>query len=495
VIVLRDSVAAGEMPVTPAHISSKSLFVVGRFRSGSTALWNILRHIPDVTTYYEPCHDSLLEHLRAHTLADPSHVGVSEYWKEYVPIMERLPEYYRRNFATQRLCLSGDADHPELERYLRFLVSSAPQGNIAALKLNRMDLRLPWLRRRFPETPIIYIYRNPRDQWVSMVRNQLDHDVDDPWLNIPVLGSDRITTSYERHYLIWRVCLELGQLHADCVLSFDDDLQEHPETGLGKLLDLIGVDQGLADELRPLLVDRKGGAWRKYHDDAWFSDIETRCDSYLHQVGMAQRIHREELFSGLPQGIPGDWPEMLNGLVYPLCSEISRCRSVSLDNVTGMNAALAHAHAYIHELESELRKITADSAKALGERDSELRKITADSAKALGERDSELEKIRRDSMEEIARRDAIISEQKGYIVSLEKEVAKLNQDSGMQIAALDSALVETKTYARSLESEVKKVVRDAEEQIRARDEIIASKDGYIASFGKKLRDWKSGNGK
>ena len=381
------------MPVKPAHISRKGLFVVGRFRSGSTAVWNVLRHVPGVTTYYEPCHDSLLEHLRAHTLADPSHIGVHEYWDEYVPIMERLPEYYRRYFATQRLCLSEDADHPELEHYLRFLISSAPEGNIAALKLNRMDLRLPWLRRRFPDTPILYIYRNPRDNWVSMVRCQSDREVDSPWLNsgydlvvwsanlapfLPLLGSDKITTSYERHYLIWRVCVELGKLHADCVLSFDDDLQRHPEAGLGKLLGLIGMDQRLTDELRPLVVEKKDGAWRKYHDDAWFSDIEIRCDSYLRQMGIAEKIRSKELFSEFPLDIQSDWPAMLNGLVYPLCGEISGCRSVSLENLTEMNNALARAHAYIRELENELGK------------------------------------IRRDSKEEIARRDGIITEQRCF---------------------------------------------------------------------------------
>jgi hypothetical protein len=507
----------------PAHISRKGLFVVGRFRSGSTAVWNVLRHIPGVTTYYEPCHDSLLEHIRTHTLADPSHIGVSEYWKEYVPIMERLPAYYRRDFATRRLCLSADADHPELEQYLRFLVASAPEGNIAALKLNRMDLRLPWLRRRFPETPILYIYRNPRDNWVSMVRNQPAGRVDDPWLNsgydlvvwsanlapyVPLLGSDRITTSYERHYLIWRICRELGQLHADCVLSFDEDIQGHPKTGLGKLRELIGIDESLTDDLRSLLVEVKGGAWRDYHDDAWFSDIEMRCDSYLHEAGIRERIRNKQLFSAFSRGIQGDWPAMLNGLVYPLCSEISRCRSVSLENLTGRNAALAHAHAHIQELENELRKITTDSMKALGERDRELDKIRRDGNEEIARRDEiiseqrrfnqsleeRLEKVSNDSRDEIARREAMISGQNGYIVSLEKEVAKLNRDAGEQIAARDAALVETRRYAQSLEDEVKKVVTDAELEIRARDEIIASKEGYISSLGKKLRDWKGGHG-
>jgi hypothetical protein len=40
---------AADAPAGPAPI-----FVTGRFRSGTTLLWNIFRHIDGCTSYYEP---------------------------------------------------------------------------------------------------------------------------------------------------------------------------------------------------------------------------------------------------------------------------------------------------------------------------------------------------------------------------------------------------------------------------------------------------------
>ena len=40
-------------------ISKAPIFVTSRFRSGSTLLWNIFRHIGGMTTFYEPLNESL----------------------------------------------------------------------------------------------------------------------------------------------------------------------------------------------------------------------------------------------------------------------------------------------------------------------------------------------------------------------------------------------------------------------------------------------------
>src|SRR5437868_4059285 len=39
------------------HASSDPIFITGRFRSGSTLLWNIFRHTPGCTSYYEPLNE------------------------------------------------------------------------------------------------------------------------------------------------------------------------------------------------------------------------------------------------------------------------------------------------------------------------------------------------------------------------------------------------------------------------------------------------------
>lgn len=494
-----------EAPVTAGAGAAKGLLVLGRFRSGTTAVWNMLRHVPGVTAYYEPCHDSLMEHLRAQTRADPTHVGVSDYWSEYIPILEPIAQYHRREFATQRLCMSGSDDHPALESYLRFLLASAPRGDCVALKMNRMDLRLPWLRSRFPDVPIVYVQRNPRDQWASMVRDQPAGEIDSPALNsgydlvvwsanlapyVPLLEGGQLVTSYQRHYLIWKLCGELGQRYADCVISFDDELQKAPEAGIGKVLELIGVERELTPRLRELLVAREGGAWRQYHEEAWFEDVEKRCDSYLEESGTLERVRSGQLFESLPRGGQCDWQEALKGLIYPLCGEISRCRSVAVENLSGMRVSLDHAHAYISQLEQEVKKLEEEARQAIGARDRMIDKIQRDGKQEIGRRDTTISEQRRfnQSLEKS------IGDKQRYISTLEQENAKLGRDSAQQIDALQSALAAAKTYCASLENELKKISGDAQREIQARDAMIKQKDAYTVSLEKALGRGH-GNGK
>jgi len=53
------------------------------------------------------------------------------------------------------------------------LIDHAPGR--AVLQFNDVDLRLPWLRARFPEADILHVYRHPRDQWCSTLpRGEFD---------------------------------------------------------------------------------------------------------------------------------------------------------------------------------------------------------------------------------------------------------------------------------------------------------------------------------
>ncbi len=454
------------MHIAPKQNKAKGLFVVGRFRSGSTAIWNIIRHIPGMTGYYEPCHDSLLEHIGLRTAADTSHVGVNEYWREYETILEQLPEYYRKEFATEQLCLSEKAEHTPLKAYIRFLLSSAPEGQAVFLKFNRMDLRLPWLRANFPSVPVLYIYRNPRDQWVSMMRNQGATDIDDPFLNtgydlviwsanlaphVPLLGSAEIASSYERHYLIWRICHELSRIYATCTVSFDDEVQKNPEAGIRKVLDTLGADRGLTEKLLPLVVKKELGAWQNYHSEAWFAQIEARCDNYLLETGIIEKLRQKKLFDECAGNFAKSSFDIMQGLVYPLCRTISTCRSVSLGNIVRLNSSLGIAQAYNEQLQKEVEKLEVDSDR------------------------------------EITQRGAIISEQKQFIFSLQEEIGKLEREATAQIAARDKALADKTVYTGSLEAELEKQRRAAETEIGARDNMLKEKDSYIVSLEKEVR--------
>lgn len=66
--------AAGPPPV----------FVTARFRTGSTLLWNIFRHVDDCTAYYEPLNERRwFDHSLRREWVDPTHTGVEDYWREY----------------------------------------------------------------------------------------------------------------------------------------------------------------------------------------------------------------------------------------------------------------------------------------------------------------------------------------------------------------------------------------------------------------------------
>jgi hypothetical protein len=472
--------------------------VVGRFRSGTTALWNILRHMPGVRAYYEPCHDSLLEHLRLNTSPDPSHLGVGEYWKEYTPIIQSLPHYYRKEFGTQRLCLSATAEHPELRDYLAFLLSSGASDEVVCLKLNRMDLRLPWLKRNFSDTPLVYIYRNPRDQWVSLFRNQPSNEIDGPYLNsgydlmiwsanifpyVPRLGSSEISSSYERHYIIWRLSLALALSHADYIINFDEDLQADPERGVRKLLHFMGRDTALGEELLGLVAPSRRDTWKAYHEAEWFSEIERRCDSYLEECGVLRAIDEQTIFATAPERQSPDVSEMLSGLIFPLCTVVSQCRSVALENTGLLMSSLQHAHEYIAQLEEEVQKVGRDSQAGLQERDRELAKRSH----AYNHLADALERLRRESAEEITRHEQMIREKDCFIDSLQQEIAKTVTDAQLQIGARDSATAVKDAYTTSLEQEIEKCRRDAELQLRARDETLEKKDRYIRSLEQKVR--------
>ena len=61
--------------------------------------------------------------------------------------------------------MSSTTWNPPMERYIEILVEAAKGRPV--LQFNRADLRLPWLKARFPGARILHIFRHPRDQWCS----------------------------------------------------------------------------------------------------------------------------------------------------------------------------------------------------------------------------------------------------------------------------------------------------------------------------------------
>lgn len=287
----------------------KMLFITGRFRSGSTLLWNIFHNIQSCCAYYEPCHDLLLTHIKHNSLPPPSHIGVTSYWDEYLPILEKLEVFHRIEFGVNRLFLEEGSKFEDLARYILFLVSST-NDKLPVLQFNRMDFRLPWIRKQFPEAKILHLFRNPRDQWFSMVRDLPRKDWIDPFQNtnyeiitwscslgcvFPFLFGSHIKTSYHRHYLLWRLSKLMGEHLSDLNIDFDQEMLAKPGTTIEKMIAFAGIKNVDIDKLVSLVIQPVSGGWRQFETEEWFETAEKECDALIERLGLLQNFGRMPL--------------------------------------------------------------------------------------------------------------------------------------------------------------------------------------------------------
>jgi hypothetical protein len=289
-------------------MNTSPIFITGRFRSGSTLLWNIYDHAQGYRAFYEPCHDNLVAHIR-YTKPMASHRGVTTYWSAYRPILETLEKVHSPAFGLTRLLLEREDQWPELVAYLRFL-NAAAGNDRAVLQFNRVDFRLPWLRRAFPEARIVHIWRDCRETFASSVRHLPRERIDDPgeddmydqlhWSmslapELPFLAGRSVTTSYHRIYYLWKLSLLMGRQWSDVSISFDDDILGDPLRGMKALVEagLLEAREAAAALILIEPIDRL--SWRLLHDESWFASIEAECEGTLDRLGLNEWFGRKPL--------------------------------------------------------------------------------------------------------------------------------------------------------------------------------------------------------
>lgn len=272
------------------------VFITGRFRSGSTLLWNLFRSVPGVTSYYEPFHERRWFDPAVHGgRVDPTHLGVSDYWAEYEGLAE-LGQHFSSEWKFRHLYMPASAWNPRMQRYIEVLIERS-RGR-AVLQFNEVDFRLSWLRARFPAAPIIHIYRHPRDQWCStllehagqaMCRLRDFEDLDKlyllPWARdlrqyFPFLTVEGDAYAYELYYQVWRLSHLFGRIYADLSLSFES-LLASPRAGVRAILDAGGMAEVDAERLVALIKPVTVGKWRAFAEGDWFGEIEARVDGDL----------------------------------------------------------------------------------------------------------------------------------------------------------------------------------------------------------------------
>ena len=287
----------GHAAETRADLRTGTIFITARFRTGSTLLWHIFRHVDSCVAYYEPLNERRwFDPATRGDRIDRTHRGIEDYWREYEGLAD-LGQWHRLDWTTRRLFMDESAWDPGLRRYLgRLIEHAAPRR--AVLQCNRFDFRLPWLRRQFPGTTLVHLYRHPRDQWCSSlvdlkaVPRDVTMDQFDPydhfylraWAldlkpHFPFLAPRDEPSPYRVFYFLWKLSYLFGRAHADHSLAFED-LIRSPKSEIQKLTAAVGLDAD-PGPLAALVGDVPLGRWRQFADDDWFRAHETACEDVL----------------------------------------------------------------------------------------------------------------------------------------------------------------------------------------------------------------------
>ncbi len=284
------------------------VFVTGRFRSGSTLLWNIFRQVPGVTSYYEPFNERRWFDVAGRGVrVDQTHIGIDDYWAEYDHLAE-LGQYFEEDWKFRQLYMSASAYNAPMQRYIETMIVRAPCR--AVLQFNEVDFRLEWLRAWFPGVPIIHIFRHPRDQWCSTLQDAAptaaqcrvrEFEAYDGFYlmrwardlrhTFPILTMDGDAFAYELYYQVWKLSYLFGQHYAELSLRFEDLIAD-PRANIQRILETAGMAEVDVEPLIPLVSPVRTGKWRECGDAQWFGEIEAKVDAtiarYASAVSLAQ---------------------------------------------------------------------------------------------------------------------------------------------------------------------------------------------------------------
>lgn len=272
-----------------------AIFITARFRTGSTLLWNMFRQAGGCVAYYEPLNERRWVDAsgRGHRV-DRTHRGVEDYWREYDGL-GALSAVFRDEWPARQLYMEATAWDPDMRAYFDALIDHAAPKR-AVLQCNRIDFRLPWIRRQFPRARLVHLYRHPRDQWCSSLVAPADvprdanlagfAPFDYYYLNLwardlaarfPFLGDD--VPAYRVFYYLWRLSYRCGSAWADHSLAFED-LTREPEATIRRLAEAVDLELD-AGRLAGLVAGTASGTWERFAPGAWFREQEAACEEVL----------------------------------------------------------------------------------------------------------------------------------------------------------------------------------------------------------------------
>ena len=229
------------------------IFITGRFRAGTSFLWQLFDRLPGFCAWYEPLHPQLPSHVK-HIKPKLDHVGIEDYWRSY-SIHPQYQKHFSSDFAHNGLWLECDSQYPELKAYIDDLINLSGEQQ-TVLQFNRMDFRLSWLKSNYPEATIIHIKRNPLQLWQSQRKHIVEVDKNNPsvtdayelmqWCvalssRFPFLSKRNHGHAFYRCYALQKLSDLMGSRVADLSLSLDHDVFES-DAFAEKLKEQIGLE-------------------------------------------------------------------------------------------------------------------------------------------------------------------------------------------------------------------------------------------------------------
>ncbi len=290
------------------------IFITGRFCSGTTFLWNFFNWSKHYCAYYEALHEGLLESIQ-YIVPKKQHNGVSNYWEEYHSLTD-LNRFYSSTFAFERLALQENESHEPLKNYLHYLTQKKDDRQVA-IKLNRIDFRLPWIAKNFPDAKIINIKRNTRDSWKSS-RAHLPKEYERDMFQFNAYGLvqlaisldeffpfiiDTSTSSYHLHYFISKLSEQFARHHAHTVIEFEKDIVENFDNFIEKIASTTGLNKNEISDYQKIKITPE---LKKYSTEEieWLESVEKECDSVLDHLGINNMSPQQILNSKFPTLYP-----------------------------------------------------------------------------------------------------------------------------------------------------------------------------------------------